>query len=59
VHGLCKRGYGKKPCAHTTHDEGEYPIYKRSVGNEPVVPHNADKVLKYDFHINVELCISV
>ena len=40
-------------------DEGGYPIYKRSVGNEPVVPHNADKVLIYDFHINVELCISV
>ncbi len=37
---VCRRGYGKKPCAHTTHDEGGYPIYKRGVGDEFVVPHN-------------------
>ena len=56
---VCKRGYGKQPCTHTTYDEGGYPIYKRGAGDEYVVPHNVDMLLKYDCHINVELCTSV
>ena len=52
---VCKRGYGKQPCKHTTYDEGGYPIYQRGAGDEYVVPHNVDMLLKYDCHINVEL----
>jgi hypothetical protein len=29
------------------------------VGDEFVVPHNVDMLLKYDCHINVELCSTV
>jgi hypothetical protein len=56
---VCKRGYPKKACAETTTDDGGYPQYVRSECDEYVVSHNADMLLKYDCHINVELCSSV
>jgi len=56
---VCKRGYAKAPCAATMYDDGGYPIYRRGVGDEFIVPHNLDMLLKYDCHINVELCSTV
>ena len=56
---VCFRGYAKAACASTTTDDGGYPQYVRGVGDEFVVPHNVDMLLKYDCHINVELCSTV
>jgi len=56
---VCRRGYPKAPCAETTYDDGGYPSYLRGEGDEYVVPHNLDMLLKYDCHINVELCSTV
>jgi hypothetical protein len=56
---VCRRGYPKAPCPETTYDAGGYPSYMRCEGDEFVVPHNLDMLLKYDCHINVELCSTV
>jgi len=56
---VCCRGYPKAPCAETTQDDGGYPIYSRGAGDENVVPHNVALLLRYDSHINVELCTTV
>jgi hypothetical protein len=56
---VCCRGYPKAGCVETTTDDGGYPQYVRGVGDEFVVPHNVDMLLKYDCHINVELCSTV
>ncbi|XP_074277057.1 uncharacterized protein LOC141600710 [Silene latifolia] len=64
----CSKHY-PKPCTERTTVDGEgYPIYKRSkkgvtvkkddvpIGNEFVIPYNAQLLLKYRAHINVEWC---
>ena len=56
---VCCRGYPKAPCAETTQDDGGYPIYSWGAGDENVVPHNVALLLRYDSHINVELCTTV
>ena len=56
---VCMRGFPKAPNAETTTDDGGYPEYVRNVCDEFVVSHNVDMLLKYDCHINVELCSSV
>ena len=56
---VCKRGYPKVQCETTMYDDGGYPIYTRGDEDGFVVPHNLDMLLKYDCHINVELCSSV
>ncbi len=56
---LCRRGYPKEFCSVTTEDDGGYPIYARGPADSNVVPHNTGMLLKYDCHINVELCTTV
>ncbi|XP_074300786.1 uncharacterized protein LOC141632106 [Silene latifolia] len=64
----CSKHY-PKPCTERTTVDGEgYPIYKRSkkgvtvkkdgvpLGNEFVIPYNAQLLLKYQAHINIEWC---
>ncbi|XP_074283181.1 uncharacterized protein LOC141607727 [Silene latifolia] len=64
----CGRHFPKKPNERTTVDGEGYPIYRRikesvllekngeTVDNEIVVPYNAQLLLKYRAHINVEWC---
>ena len=69
--GVCSKGYRKEFCAETrTHAEG-YPVYrrrntgrtmphwKRLLDNRDVVPYNPYLLLKYNCHINVEICSGV
>jgi hypothetical protein len=56
---VCRRRFPKAQCEETTKDDGGYPIYCRGVGDEFVVPYSPALLLKYDCHINVELCTSV
>ncbi|XP_074297857.1 uncharacterized protein LOC141628648 [Silene latifolia] len=64
----CGRHFPKKPNERTTVDGEGYPIYRRrkesvllekngeTVDNGFVVPYNAQLLLKYRAHINVEWC---
>ncbi|XP_074297029.1 uncharacterized protein LOC141627702 [Silene latifolia] len=64
----CSKHYPKPCTERTTVDSEGYPIYKRSkkgvtvkkdgvpIGNEFVIPYNAQLLLKYRAHINVEWC---
>ncbi|XP_074351616.1 uncharacterized protein LOC141690740 [Apium graveolens] len=57
-----------KYCATTIFDQSGFPIYRRRktnhtvtkgkavLGNEWVVPYNRDLLVKYQCHINVEIC---
>jgi hypothetical protein len=56
---VCRRAFPKAACAETTEDDGGYPVYARGEGDANVVPHNVAMLLKYDCHINVELCTTV
>ncbi len=55
---VCRRGYPKAICEMAGQDDGGYPIYRRGVADAMVVPHNVQMLLKYDCHINVEICSS-
>nr|GEW57567.1 hypothetical protein [Tanacetum cinerariifolium] len=66
----CTKGYPKEYCKETFITRDGWPRYKRSnnirrakvsqrdtmLDNRFVVPHNIDLIVKYDCHINVELC---
>ncbi|XP_072060278.1 uncharacterized protein [Arachis hypogaea] len=69
--GQCKRNYEKKFAAETRRGDDSYPQYRRRidtpvpinqnviVDNRWVVPYNPWLLLKYDCHINVEICSSI
>ena len=40
-------------------DTGGYPIYRREAGDSMVVSYNPRMLLRYNCHINVELCSTV
>jgi hypothetical protein len=55
---VCRRGFPKAPSEMAGQDDGGYPIYRRGPADSMVVAHNVLMLLKYDCHINVELCSS-
>ena len=67
-HGKCSKKYPKSFNPETKQDDDGYPIYKRrdngryiekgskKIDNRFIVPHNKELVVKYQCHINVELC---
>jgi hypothetical protein len=69
--GRCSKHYPREFNESTTMDNQSYPTYHRSnngrhvlrgefpLDNRWVVPYNAYLSLKYDSHINVEICCSV
>lgn len=64
-HPRCRKRFPKQPCQHTSFTNAGYPLYRRrGTVAEPardvnVVPYNADLLLKYKSHINVEAAASV
>ncbi|XP_039138709.1 uncharacterized protein LOC120276027 [Dioscorea cayenensis subsp. rotundata] len=66
--GKCKKFYPKPFRNSTTIDEDGFPQYRRrdlpastaqngiKLDNRFVVPHNVDLVVRYQAHINVEIC---
>ncbi|XP_016168672.1 uncharacterized protein LOC107611233 [Arachis ipaensis] len=69
--GQCKHNYPKEFVAETRRDDDSYPQYRRrfdtpipinqnvTIDNRWVVPYNPWLLLKYDCHINVEICSSI
>ena len=70
--GICKKHYPKSFQESTQENENGYPIYRRRkngyfvktkngiyLDNRWVVPHNVGLVIKYNAHINVEICNSI
>lgn len=68
---VCSKGYPKDFQALTSENEDGYPLYERpnngqtatvrgkTIDNTWVVPYNPYLSLKYDCHINVEVCSTV
>ena len=56
---VCRRHFPKAVCIETTQDTGGYPIYRREAGDSMVVSYNPRMLLRYNCHINVELCSTV
>ncbi|OMO61834.1 DNA helicase PIF1, ATP-dependent [Corchorus capsularis] len=66
--GICSKDYPKEFVPYTTMDEDGFPVYRRREGintakvngveldSRSVVPHNLDLCVKYQAHINVEVC---
>ncbi|XP_025192084.1 uncharacterized protein LOC112592288 [Melanaphis sacchari] len=72
VDNTCSKNYPKEYSEETLYiSDGGYPTYRRpnnglvanvraqQVGNELVVPYNPYLLIKYDAHINVEVCSTV
>ncbi|XP_058188055.1 uncharacterized protein LOC131304732 isoform X1 [Rhododendron vialii] len=69
--GVCKKKFPKKFANVTTMGNDSYPIYQRrpprpsdngertAIDNSWVVPYNPWLILKYNCHINVEICSSI
>lgn len=69
--GVCSKHYPRDFCEHTTENEDGYPLYRRRndgrsvqkkgvpLDNRSVVPYNRALCLKYNAHINVEVCSSI
>ncbi len=69
--GKCKKQYPRKFQSETVTDVNGYPIYRRrdmghtvlvhgiELDNRWVVPHNVYLSIKYDAHINVEVCNNI
>ncbi|KAK1353898.1 ATP-dependent DNA helicase [Heracleum sosnowskyi] len=64
----CTRHFPKKYCPATVFDQSGFPIYKRrntnitvkkgnaNLDNQWVVPYNRNLLVKYQCHMNVEIC---
>jgi hypothetical protein len=71
VGSRCKKGFPKEFVEATTEGDDSYPNYRRRnngrmvqkgttvIDNRRVVPYNPYLLLKYDAHVNVEICSSV
>jgi hypothetical protein len=62
VNGKCKRRFPKAFCDSTKMDDDGYPNYRRrhvDPKNAYVVPHSPVLSLRYDCHINVEVCTAI
>jgi hypothetical protein len=68
--GVCQKGFPKEFNVETLANSNGYPIYRRletppitvnnkTIDNSWVVPYNPYLSLKYNCHINVEVCASV
>ncbi|XP_020967699.1 uncharacterized protein LOC110266947 [Arachis ipaensis] len=69
--GQCKRNYPKEFVPETRRGDDSYPQYRKrfdtpipinqnvTIDNRWVVPYNPWLLLKYDCHINVEICSSI
>ena len=70
--GTCQKNYPKNFQESTEENENGYPIYRRrenghfvksrngiQLDNRWVVPYNIGLVIKYNAHINVEICNSI
>ena len=69
--GQCKKNFPKEFSAETRQGDDSYPLYRRrfeepvpfnenvTIDNRWVVPYNSWLLLKYDCHINVEVCSSI
>ena len=69
--GICTKGYPKNFVEETQSNVDGYPVYRRrhdkkevvirgvTIDNRWVVPHNPYLLLKYNAHINVEVCSSI
>jgi len=71
----CSKQFPKQFCSETTIPQDGYPIYRRrspengvisfvaesgiTIDNRWVVPYNPDLTLKFNAHINVEICNTV
>ncbi|XP_031116894.1 uncharacterized protein LOC116020565 [Ipomoea triloba] len=67
----CKSKYPRSFCPETRFDDDSYPIYKRrntsffvqikgfKLDNRWIVPYNPQLLLKFDCHINVEVCATI
>ncbi|KAK8935753.1 hypothetical protein KSP39_PZI013236 [Platanthera zijinensis] len=73
-YGVCKKDYPKNFAGSTLQGVDSYPLYRRpnngrsfilhraedfTIDNRWVVPYNPWLLLKYDCHINVEVCSSI
>jgi len=69
VSGKCSKHYPKLFSTETTFDKNGFPKYRRrddgrffttssglKLDNCWVIPHNVDLIVKYQAHINVEIC---
>ncbi|XP_073120058.1 uncharacterized protein [Henckelia pumila] len=68
VRGQCKSHYPQKFCERTVQGKDGYPIYRRrndsqtvdvrraKLNNQWVVPYNPYLLMRYDCHMNVEIC---
>ncbi|XP_075512261.1 uncharacterized protein LOC142547728 [Primulina tabacum] len=68
IAGRCKSNYPRQFCQSTTQGKDDYPIYRRrndgqivdirkaKLNNQWAVPHNSYLLLRYDCHVNVEVC---
>lgn len=66
--GKCSKHYPKKFQRYTKVDENGFPVYRRretshiklhngvELDNRFIVPHNVDLLVKYQSHLNVEVC---
>ncbi|XP_073148065.1 uncharacterized protein [Henckelia pumila] len=71
IAGQCKSHYTRKFCERTVQGEDGYPIYRRrddsqtvdvriaKLNNQWVVPYNPYLLMRYDCHINVEICFGL
>ncbi|XP_072158483.1 uncharacterized protein [Bemisia tabaci] len=69
--GKCSKNYPKSFSETTIQNQNGYPVYRRrnngvtacksayQVDNRDIVPFNGYLLLKYDAHINVEICSSI
>ena len=70
--GVCQKNYPKNFQENTKENDNGYPIYRRrdnghfiktkngtQLDNRWVVPHNTNLIIKYNAHINVEICNSI
>ncbi|XP_068341523.1 uncharacterized protein [Pyrus communis] len=72
--GSCKRNYPKPFALTTVQENDSYPVYRRRDNHDPipldhnarimvdnrwVIPYNSWLLLRYDCHINVEICCSI
>ena len=71
VNGKCSKDFPKAFCPETILANDRYPIYQRrndgqyieksgvKLSNQWIVPHNLYLSVKYDAHINVEICNTI